>query len=187
MQEQQNTKAPQSTNELAVRREKLQALVDAGNNPYEITKFDITHSSVEIKSAFEARESELAESGEQFVVRIGGRMVSRRIMGKASFAHIDDGEGKIQLYVARDALGEEVYASFKKWDVGDILGIEGFVFRTKTGEISIHATSATLLSKSLLPLPEKFHGLTNLEQRYRQRYVDLNQAFKNPHPHPSLP
>ena len=173
MQEQQNMKAPQSTNELAVRREKLQALVDAGNNPYEITKFDITHSSVEIKTAFEARESELAESGEQFVVRIGGRMVSRRIMGKASFAHIDDGEGKIQLYVARDALGEEVYASFKKWDVGDILGIEGFVFRTKTGEISIHATSATLLSKSLLPLPEKFHGLTNLEQRYRQRYVDL--------------
>ena len=173
MQEMQNTKAPQSTNELAVRREKLQALVDAGNNPYEITKFDISHSSVEIKALFEARESELAESGEQFTVRIGGRMVSRRIMGKASFAHIDDGEGKIQLYVARDALGEEVYASFKKWDIGDILGIEGFVFRTKTGEVSIHATGATLLSKSLLPLPEKFHGLTNLEQRYRQRYVDL--------------
>ena len=173
MQEQQNAKAPQSTNELAVRREKLQALVDAGHNPYEITKFDISHSSVEIKAEFERRESELTESGEQFTVRIGGRMVSRRIMGKASFAHIDDGEGKIQLYVARDALGEEVYASFKKWDVGDILGIEGFVFRTKTGEVSIHATSATLLSKSLLPLPEKFHGLTNLEQRYRQRYVDL--------------
>ena len=173
MQEMQNTKAPQSTNELAVRREKLQALVDAGNNPYEITKFDISHSSVEIKALFEARESELAESGEQLTVRIGGRMVSRRIMGKASFAHIDDGEGKIQLYVARDALGEEVYASFKKWDIGDILGIEGFVFRTKTGEVSIHATGATLLSKSLLPLPEKFHGLTNLEQRYRQRYVDL--------------
>ena len=171
--EQQNAKAPQSTNELAVRRENLQALVDAGNNPYEITKFDISHSSVEIKAEFERRENELAESGEQFTVRIGGRMVSRRIMGKASFAHIDDGEGKIQLYVARDALGEEVYASFKKWDVGDILGIEGFVFRTKTGEVSIHATGATLLSKSLLPLPEKFHGLTNLEQRYRQRYVDL--------------
>ena len=173
MQEQQNAKAPQSTNELAVRREKLQALVDAGNNPYEITKFDVSHSSVEIKAEFERREEELTASGEQFTVRIGGRMVSRRIMGKASFAHIDDGEGKIQLYVARDALGEEVYASFKKWDVGDILGIEGFVFRTKTGEVSIHATSATLLSKSLLPLPEKFHGLTNLEQRYRQRYVDL--------------
>ena len=149
--QQQNAKAPQSTNELAVRREKLQALVDAGNNPYEITKFDISHSSVEIKAEFERRESELTESGEQLAVRIGGRMVSRRIMGKASFAHIDDGEGKIQLYVARDALGEDVYASFKKWDVGDILGIEGFVFRTKTGEVSIHATSATLLSKSLLP------------------------------------
>ena len=106
-------------------------------------------------------------------VRIGGRMISRRIMGKASFAHLDDGEGRIQLYVARDGIGEEAYAAFKKWDVGDILGIEGFAFRTRTGEVSIHATSAVLLSKSLLPLPEKYHGLTNLEQRYRQRYVDL--------------
>ena len=106
-------------------------------------------------------------------VRIAGRMISRRVMGKASFAHLDDGEGRIQLYVSRDDLGDENYAAFKKWDVGDVLGVEGRVFRTKTGEISVHVTSATLLAKSLLPLPEKFHGLTNLEQRYRQRYVDL--------------
>ena len=173
MQENQNQAQAQSTSELVVRREKLQALIDAGNNPYEITKFDVSAISTEIKEEFERREAELAESGEQMTVRIGGRMISRRIMGKASFAHLDDGEGRIQLYVARDGIGEEAYAAFKKWDVGDILGIEGFAFRTRTGEVSIHATSAVLLSKSLLPLPEKYHGLTNLEQRYRQRYVDL--------------
>ncbi|MBQ7314610.1 MAG: lysine--tRNA ligase [Clostridia bacterium] len=162
-----------TTNELQVRRDKLAALVAAGCDPYTLTKFDVSTTSVAILSDFAEREEALAASGDTMTVRIAGRMISRRVMGKASFAHIDDGEGRIQLYVSRDSLGEEAYAGFKKWDVGDILGIEGFAFRTRTGEISVHATSATLLSKSLLPLPEKFHGLTNLEQRYRQRYVDL--------------
>ena len=162
----------QSTNELAVRREKLNALYESGKNPFEITKYDVTHKSVSAIKLYEEREASLAE-GEEISVRIAGRMVSRRIMGKASFAHLLDGEGKIQLYVARDGIGEEDYAAFKKWDIGDIIGIEGHLFRTRTGEISVHATKAILLSKSLLPLPEKFHGLTNLEQRYRQRYVDL--------------
>ena len=161
-----------STNELAVRREKLNNLYASGNNPFEITKYDRTHESVDAVKLFEEKETELAE-GETINVRLAGRLVSRRIMGKASFAHILDGQGKIQLYVARDGVGEEVYAGFKKWDVGDIIGVEGHLFRTRTGEISVHATGITLLAKSLLPLPEKFHGLTNLEQRYRQRYVDL--------------
>ena len=161
-----------STSELAVRREKLANLVEQGKNPFEITKYDVTHTAPAAIAEFEARESTLAE-GETITVRVAGRMVGKRIMGKASFAHLLDGEGKIQLYVARDSLGEEDYASFKKWDVGDCLGVEGTLFRTRTGEISIHATSMVLLAKSLLPLPEKFHGLTNLEQRYRQRYVDL--------------
>ncbi len=161
-----------STNELVVRREKLAALVDAGKNPFEITKYDVTHTSIDAIKEFEAKENELAE-GEFITVRVAGRMTSRRVMGKASFAHLLDGEGKIQLYVSRDDLGEENYAGFKKWDVGDVIGAEGRLFRTRTGEISVHLTSATLLAKSLLPLPEKFHGLTNLEQRYRQRYVDL--------------
>ena len=171
-QENNQPKAQNSTNELAVRREKLNNLYESGNNPFEITKYDVTHESVCAKELFEARESELAE-GEFITVRLAGRLVSRRIMGKASFAHLLDGQGKIQLYVARDGIGEEPYAAFKKWDVGDVVGVEGHLFRTKTGEISVHATSMTLLAKSLLPLPEKFHGLTNLEQRYRQRYVDL--------------
>ena len=161
-----------STSELAVRREKLAALCEAGKNPFEITKFDCTHTAPECVALFTEREATLAE-GEEIEVRIAGRIVSRRIMGKASFAHLLDGEGKIQLYVARDSLGEEEYAAFKKWDVGDCVGVVGTLFRTRTGEISIHATEMTLLAKSLLPLPEKFHGLTNLEQRYRQRYVDL--------------
>ena len=161
-----------ATSELAVRREKLANLVEQGKNPFEITKYDVTHSAPAAIRAFEARESTLAE-GETITVRVAGRMVGKRIMGKASFAHLLDGEGRIQLYVARDSLGEEEYAAFKKWDVGDCLGVEGTLFRTRTGEISIHATSMVLLAKSLLPLPEKFHGLTNLEQRYRQRYVDL--------------
>ena len=172
---QENNRAPaaqNSTNELVVRREKLAALVEAGKNPYEITKYDRTATSAEILRDFAEKESTLAE-GETMTVRVAGRLVSRRIMGKASFAHLLDCDGKIQLYVSRDSLGEDSYASFKKWDVGDIIGGEGFVFRTRTGEISVHLTEATLLSKSLLPLPEKFHGLTNLEQRYRQRYVDL--------------
>lgn len=162
----------QSTSELEVRREKLRNLVADGKNPFEITKFDFTHTAPAAIAAFESRESSLAE-GETISVRVAGRMMSRRIMGKASFAHLQDGDGRIQLYVARDAVGEESYAAFKKWDVGDILGVEGHLFRTRTGEVSVHATSITLLAKSLLPLPEKFHGLTNLEQRYRQRYVDL--------------
>ena len=161
-----------STNELEVRRNKLQLLKDSGNNPFEITKYDFTHTAPEAIAEFESRESELGE-GETITVRVAGRMVSRRIMGKASFAHLQDGDGKIQLYIARDDVGEEDYAGFKKWDVGDIIGVEGVLFRTRTGEISVHASSIKLLAKSLLPLPEKFHGLTNLEQRYRQRYVDL--------------
>ena len=168
-----NQTVQNATSELAVRREKLAALVAAGNDPFTITKYDVTSTSKDVLKEYDAREATLTETGETMTVRLAGRMISRRVMGKASFAHLDDGEGRIQLYVSRDDLGDENYAAFKKWDVGDILGVEGRVFRTKTGEISIHVTSATLLTKSLLPLPEKFHGLTNLEQRYRQRYVDL--------------
>ncbi|MBO7196980.1 MAG: lysine--tRNA ligase [Clostridia bacterium] len=164
--------AQNSTSELVVRREKLNALYESGNNPFEITKYDRTHESRDAIKLFEEKEATLAE-GEVINVRLAGRMVSRRIMGKASFAHMLDDQGKIQLYVARDGVGEEVYAGFKKWDIGDIIGVEGHLFRTRTGEISIHATGITLLAKSLLPLPEKFHGLTDLETRYRQRYVDL--------------
>ena len=167
-----NTNEYNSTSELQIRREKLSALNEAGKNPFEITKYDTTATAQSAKSDFEQRESILAE-GEEISVRIAGRMVSRRIMGKASFAHLLDTDGKIQLYVARDDIGEDNYASFKKWDIGDIVGVEGVLFRTRTGEVSIHARAITLLAKSLLPLPEKFHGLTNLEQRYRQRYVDL--------------
>ncbi len=167
-----NNQTLNSTSELAVRREKLAALVEAGNNPFEITKYDVTTTSVEAIKMFTERESELKE-GEEISVRIAGRMIAKRVMGKASFARILDGEGEIQIYTSRDDLGEEAYAGFKKWDIGDVLGLEGIIFRTRTGEISIHVKKATLLAKSLLPLPEKFHGLTNLEQRYRQRYVDL--------------
>ena len=167
-----NNSQQNSTNELQVRREKLNALYESGKNPFEITKYEVSHSSTAAIALFEEKEQSLAE-GEEIAVRIAGRMVSRRIMGKASFAHLLDGDGKIQLYIARDGIGEEDYAAFKKWDIGDIIGVEGKLFRTRTGEISVHATRATLLAKSLLPLPEKFHGLTNLEQRYRQRYVDL--------------
>ena len=161
------------TSELAVRREKLANLVEAGKNPFEITKFEVTHESASAIKEYTEKEASLTESGEELTVKVAGRMTSRRVMGKASFAHLLDGEGKIQLYVSRDDLGDEDYAAFKKWDIGDIVGVEGILFRTRTGEISVHAKKATLLAKSLLPLPEKFHGLTNLEQRYRQRYVDL--------------
>ena len=161
------------TSELKIRRDKLAALNEAGKNPFEITKYDVTYTSVDAIKEFTDKEEALTASGETITVRIAGRMVSRRIMGKASFAHILDGEGKIQLYIARDELGEEEYAGFKKWDIGDVIGVEGSLFRTRTGEVSVHVKSATLLAKSLLPLPEKFHGLTNVEQRYRQRYVDL--------------
>ena len=171
--ENNHNQQPNQTSELVVRREKLAALVEAGKNPFEITKYETTHTSVNAIAEYTEKEEILSQSGEELTVRIAGRMTSRRIMGKASFAHLLDGEGKIQLYISRDDLGEEDYAAFKKWDIGDIIGVEGVLFRTRTGEISVHAKSATLLAKSLLPLPEKFHGLTNLEQRYRQRYVDL--------------
>ncbi len=158
--------------QVLIRREKLKTLCDEGKNPFEITKYDVTHTSKEAIKIFEEKEPTLQE-GEEITVKVAGRMMSRRIMGKASFAHLADESGKIQLYVSRNDLGDEDYASFKKWDIGDIIGVEGVMFRTKTGEISIHAKNAILLAKSLHPLPEKYHGLTNLEQRYRQRYVDL--------------
>ena len=170
--ENNSTPVLNNTSELAVRREKLNALYESGKNPFEITKYETTHSSKGAIALFEEREATLSE-GEEITVRLAGRMVGKRIMGKASFAHVLDNDGKIQLYVSRDALGEDDYASFKKWDIGDIVGFEGYLFRTRTGEVSVHVKSMTLLAKSLLPLPEKFHGLTNLEQRYRQRYVDL--------------
>lgn len=150
---------------LQVRRDKLSALKEAGKNPFEIVKYDITANSAEILGDFEKFEGK--------EVSVAGRMMSRRIMGKASFTHIADAAGKIQAYVKRDEVGEENYADFKKWDIGDIIGITGTVFKTQTGETSIHATSVKLLSKSLLPLPEKFHGLKDTDLRYRQRYVDL--------------
>ncbi|MBQ7225526.1 MAG: lysine--tRNA ligase [Clostridia bacterium] len=158
--------------QMIIRREKLKSLQDEGKDPYAITKYDVTHLSNEAIALFEEKEPTLAE-GEEITVRVAGRMMSRRIMGKASFAHLADEGGKVQLYVSKNDLGEEDYAGFKKWDIGDIIGVEGVLFRTRTGEVSVHAKSAVLLSKSLRPLPEKYHGLTNLEQRYRQRYVDL--------------
>ena len=154
-----------ASSELQIRRDKLKNLVEAGKNPFTVTGYDVTVSAPEILADFEKYE--------QKTVRIAGRMMSRRVMGKASFVHLYDGEGKIQSYVRREDVGEETYADFKKWDIGDIIGIEGFVFRTQTGEVSLHACKITLLSKSLLPLPEKFHGLTDTDLRYRQRYVDL--------------
>ncbi len=158
-----------TTNELAVRREKLAALVAAGQDPYTVTRYDVTADSATLRAEYQ--DTEHPEEGPS--VRLGGRMVSRRVMGKASFAHLLDRSGKMQLYVRREDVGEEAYAAFKKWDVGDIIGVEGYVFRTQTGEVSLHAKHITLLSKSLLPLPEKFHGLTDTDLRYRQRYVDL--------------
>ncbi len=150
---------------LKIRREKLAALQENGKNPFEITKYDVTHHSQDIKDQFEELE------GKQAV--IAGRIMSKRVMGKASFCNVQDLKGNIQSYVARDSVGEEAYADFKKYDVGDIVAIEGEVFKTKTGEISIHAAKVVLLSKSLQILPEKYHGLTNTDLRYRQRYVDL--------------
>ena len=154
-----------ASSELQIRRDKLKALVENGKDPFTVTGYDVTASAPEILADFDSFDGK--------TVRIAGRMMSRRVMGKASFVHLYDGEGKIQSYVKRDDVGEEDYAGFKKWDIGDIIGIEGFVFRTQTGEISIHAQKITLLAKSLLPLPEKFHGLKDQETRYRQRYVDL--------------
>ena len=158
---------------LKVKREKLANLQQAGKDPFQITKYDVTHHSTDIKNNFEELEGK--------TVRIAGRVMSKRVMGKASFCNVQDLPGNIQVYVARDSIGEESYADFKKYDVGDIVGIEGEVFKTKTGEISVHASQVILLSKSLQILPEKFHGLTNTDIRYRQRYTDLimNQDVKD--------
>ena len=166
MAQQQKNGQEQDLNQLRkVRREKLAELQQNGRDPFVITKYDQTHHSQEIKDNFEELE------GKQ--VSIAGRMMSKRVMGKASFCNVQDLKGNIQSYVARDSIGEENYKEFKKLDVGDVIGIEGEVFKTKTGEMSIHASHVTLLSKSLQILPEKFHGLTNTDTRYRQRYVDL--------------
>ncbi len=166
MAEQNNGQQVQDTNALIqVRKDKLKDLMERGRNPFEITKFDVTHHSQEIKDNFESLNGQ--------TVTIAGRMMSKRVMGKASFCHVQDLQGTIQSYVARDSIGEEDYADFKKFDIGDVIGITGQVFETKTGEKSIHAEKVTLLSKSLQILPEKFHGLTNTDLRYRQRYVDL--------------
>lgn len=163
---QNNQPKEQDINQLLkVRREKLAALQEAGKDPFQITKFDVTHHSRDIKEHFEELEGKS--------VTVAGRIMSKRVMGKASFCNVQDLKGNIQSYVARDSIGEESYADFKKYDVGDIVGITGEVFKTKTGEISIHAASVTLLSKSLQILPEKYHGLTNTDIRYRQRYTDL--------------
>ena len=148
-----------------IRREKLQSLIESGNNPYEIMKYDVTHLSQDVIANYE----QLKET----TISLAGRMIGRHIMGKASFARLADNAGRIQLYFKRDDLGEEVYAAFKKYDLGDVIGIKGVPFVTKTGEISVHVQELTLLSKCLKPLPEKFHGLTDTDIRYRQRYLDL--------------
>ncbi len=170
---------------LQVRRDKLTALCEAGQNPFEITKYNVTAYNSAIRADYEEKEAAyIAENGapeegqsielpQPIQVSVAGRMMSRRIMGKASFLDLADTTGRIQVYVSRGDVGEEVYAGFKKWDIGDIIGIEGWVFRTKMGEISIHATAITLLSKSLRPLPEKYHGLKDTDTRFRQRYLDL--------------
>ncbi len=212
----QNTKAQQPQEQdinqlLKVRREKLAALQEAGRDPFQITKYDVTHHTTEVKELYTAHEEKLlagrtepsvegldeqqakevqnADYNERRAimdanpinVAIAGRMMFKRVMGKASFCNIQDLKGKIQVYVAKDAIGEEAYADFKKSDIGDIYGIRGYAFRTKTGEVSIHAVELTMLTKSLQILPEKFHGLTDTDTRYRQRYVDLimNEDSRN--------
>ena len=162
------------TNEqVEIRKEKLETLKAAGKDPFVTTKFDVTHHSVDIRNDFDNLENKQ--------VTIAGRMMFKRIMGKASFCNLSDRYGSMQCYVARDSIGEEAYADFKKYDVGDVIGIKGYVFKTKTGEISVHAEEVTLLTKSLRPLPEKYHGLKDTEARYRQRYLDLimNQDVRN--------
>lgn len=173
MGETQNTQEQDINQLLKVRREKLASMQENGKDPFEITKYDVTHHSLEIKNGFDSLEGKEAS--------VAGRIMSKRVMGKASFCNIQDLQGNIQSYVARDSIGEESYADFKKYDVGDIVGIRGEVFKTKTGEISIHAAEVTLLSKSLQILPEKYHGLVNTDIRYRQRYTDLimNEEVKD--------
>ncbi len=165
MSQTQSPSASELTEVLRVRRDKLSSLMQAGSNPYQITKFDQTHHAQQIKDTY--------TDGGEMNVSVAGRIMSKRIMGKAGFAHLQDGSGSIQLYVSRDSLGEENYAAFKSMDIGDIVGVKGYVFTTRTGEISVHAQSVTLLSKSLQVLPEKYHGLKDTDARYRQRYVDL--------------
>ena len=157
--------AAELSEQVRIRKEKLSALQAEGKDPFQIMKYDVTAYSQDIKDGFDAMEGQ--------TVSIAGRMMSKRVMGKASFCHVQDSQGSIQSYVARDETGEDSYKDFKKMDIGDVIGITGKVFRTKTGEISVHALSLTLLAKSLRVLPEKFHGLTNTDLRYRQRYVDL--------------
>ena len=165
----QQNKKPQAEQDvnalLKVRHEKLANLQEAGKDPFQITKYDVTVHSQDIRDRYDELEGQ--------EVSLAGRMMFKRVMGKASFCNIQDLKGKMQLYVARDEIGEESYADFKKYDIGDILGVKGKVFKTKTGEISVHAEEIVLLSKSLQILPEKHHGLTDTDTRYRQRYVDL--------------
>ncbi len=176
---QNNQQAPQQDiSQLEkVRRDKLAELQAAGRDPFQITKYDQTHHTKEILERFDELSGELDEEGnytkEPVTVSIAGRMLFKRVMGKASFANLQDREGRIQIYVSRNDLGDEAYADFKHMDIGDIIGVKGFPFRTRTGEISVHAKELVLLSKSLEPLPEKFHGLQDTDMRYRQRYVDL--------------
>ncbi len=173
MAEKKNVQEQDLNQLLKVRREKLSEFQAAGKDPFQITKYDVTHHSSEIKENYDAMEGQ--------VVRVAGRVMQKRVMGKASFCNVQDLKGNIQSYVARDDIGEESYKDFKKYDIGDIVGIEGRVFKTKTGEISIHASHVVLLSKSLQILPEKYHGLTNTDLRYRQRYTDLimNEEVKD--------
>ena len=194
-QKNQNNQKVEDINQLKkVRREKLANLQAEGKDPFQIVKYDQTHHAQEIRDNFETLEvvpetdaegkqitPELSDIPAEKVVSLAGRMMSKRVMGKASFANLQDKSGRMQLYVSKNDLGEESYAAFKKMDIGDIIGVKGFAFRTKTGEISVHVKELTLLSKSLQPLPEKFHGLTDTEIRYRQRYVDLimNEEVKD--------
>ena len=169
----QENQALDTNEQVEIRKEKLETLKASGKDPFVTTKFDVTHHSVDIRNDFDNLENKQ--------VTIAGRMMFKRIMGKASFCNLSDRYGSIQCYVARDSIGEEAYAEFKKYDVGDVIGVKGYVFKTKTGEISVHAEEVTLLTKSLRPLPEKYHGLKDTEARYRQRYLDLimNQDVRN--------
>ena len=169
----QENQALDTNEQVEIRKEKLETLKAAGKDPFVTTKFDVTHHSVDIRNDFDNLENKQ--------VTIAGRMMFKRIMGKASFCNLSDRYGSIQCYVARDSIGEEAYADFKQYDVGDVIGVKGYVFKTKTGEISVHAEEVTLLTKSLRPLPEKYHGLKDTEARYRQRYLDLimNQDVRN--------
>ena len=162
---QNNAQMPDVNEQIRVRMDKLKTLQEAGNDPFEITKYDVTHHTKDIKDNFDELEGK--------VVSVAGRLMAKRVMGKASFANVADLKGNMQIYVARDSVGEEPYAAFKKFDIGDIVGLKGEVFRTQKGEMSIHVSEITLLTKSLQVLPEKYHGLKDTDQRYRQRYVDL--------------